>query len=284
MPFATLNGIRTHYLVQGTGPHLLMFAPGGFRSVISRWTAQGGKREWKEMDGLAALSRHFTCIAYDRRESGQSGGRVEPLAWDLYVQEAKALLDLAGAKQAYVLGSCMGASLALAFAVRHPTACKALLLHWPVGGYRWMMKGRTFFQRHIDFVRAHGLEGVAARAPQGDNFWLDPEIGPWGSPAAVDAEFAAQLVRQDLQEYLRIVEHSRDALFNDTMPSGASGAELMGIRIPSFILPGDDSSHAYSASWALKELMPRAEMWELLPPQQNGRNTLDEILRFSRSV
>jgi hypothetical protein len=30
--------------------------------------------------------------------------------------------------------------------------------------------------------------------------------------------------------------------------------------------------------------MPRAEIWELLPPQQNGRNTLDEILRFSRSV
>ena len=48
---------------QGSGPQLLMFAPGGFRSVISRWTAQGGKREWKEMDGLAALSRYFTCIA-----------------------------------------------------------------------------------------------------------------------------------------------------------------------------------------------------------------------------
>src|SRR5215217_2572910 len=79
MPFATLNGIRVQYVVQGKGPHLLMFAPGGFRSVISRWTAQGGKREWKEMDALDTLSRHFTCIAYDRRESGQSGGRVEPL-------------------------------------------------------------------------------------------------------------------------------------------------------------------------------------------------------------
>jgi pimeloyl-ACP methyl ester carboxylesterase len=284
MQFATLNGIRIHYAVQGAGPHLLMFAPGGFRSVISRWTAQGGKREWQEMDGLAALSRHFTTIAYDRREAGLSGGRVEPLSWDLYVQEAKALLDLAGARQACVLGSCMGASLALAFAVRHPAACKALLLHWPVGGYRWMMKGRTFFQRHIGFVRAHGLEGVVARAPQGENFWLDPEIGPWGSPAAVYPEFAAQLTKQDVNKYLGIVERSRDALFNDTMPSGASGAELMSLRIPSFILPGDDSSHAYSAAVALKELLPRAELWELLPPQQTGANTLDEILRFSRSV
>lgn len=284
MPFATINGIRVNYLVQGAGPHLLMFAPGGFRSVISRWTAQGGKREWKEMDGLAALSRHFTTIAYDRRESGLSGGRVEPLSWDLYVKEAKALLDLAGARQAYILGSCMGASLALAFAVRHPDACRALLLHWPVGGYRWMMKGRTFFQRHLDFVRAHGLEGVVARAPRGENFWLDPEIGPWGSPAAVYPEFAAQLLKHEQDEYIRIAERSRDALFNDTMPSGAGGAELMKMEIPSLILPGDDSSHAYSASLALKELMPRAELWDVMPQQQTGRNTLDEILRFSRSA
>src|SRR6266704_1937056 len=95
MPFATINGIRINYLIQGKGPHLLMFAPGGWRSVISRWTAAGGKEAFGQMDGLATLSRHFSCIAYDRRECGLSGGRVEPLAWDLYVEEAKGLLDLA---------------------------------------------------------------------------------------------------------------------------------------------------------------------------------------------
>src|SRR3954471_2404332 len=236
MPFATLNGIRVHYVIQGSGPHLLMFAPGGFRSVISRWTAQGGKREWKEMDALATLSKHFTCIAYDRRESGQSAGRIEPLNWDLYVREAKELLDLAGARDAFILGSCFGASLALAFAVRHPAQCAGLLLHWPVGGYRWKMKGHTFFRRHIECVRAHGLASVVARAPKGENFWVDPEIGPWGSPAAVYPEFAQQLLKVDVDEYIAICERSRDTIFNDTMPSGASGEELMAIRIPSLIM------------------------------------------------
>jgi pimeloyl-ACP methyl ester carboxylesterase len=282
--FATINGIKVHYQVQGSGPPLLMFAPGGFGSVMSRWTAAGGKREWQEMDGLAALSRHFKAIAYDRREAGQSGGRIEPLSWDLYVEEAKGLLDLAGAQQAIVLGSCMGAALALAFAVRHPGACRALYLHWPVGGYRWMMKGHEFFRRHIEFVRANGFEAVVKRAPQGRSFWDDPEIGPWGPPTLVDPDFAARFAEQDLGRYIGICEWSRDALFNDTMPSGASGAELKEIRIPAFIQSGNDASHAHSASWALKELMPKAELWDVLPPHQNGRNTLEQILAFAKRL
>ena len=284
MAFTTINGIRIHYEIQGAGPALLMFAPGGWRSVMSRWTTAGGKEAWKEMDGIAALSKHFTTIAYDRRESGQSGGRIEPLSWDLYVQEAKALLDLAGFDQAYILGCCMGASLACAFAVRHPQACKGLLLHWPVGGFLWQKKGRTFFQRHIDFVRAHGMAAVIARAPQGENFWVDPEIGPWGSPAAVYPDVAEQLLKIDVKQYIAICEQSRDTIFNDTMPSGASGEELMAIRIPSLIMSGADSRHTRSASWALKELIPDSELWNVFPPEQTGDNTLDTVLGFKRRV
>ena len=284
MPFATINGIQVNYEIRGSGPALLMFAPGGWRSVMSRWTAAGGKDAWKEMDGLATLSRHFTTIAYDRRESGLSGGRIEPLNWDLYVQEAKALLDLAGAKQAYLLGCCMGASLALAFAVRHPQACAGLLLHWPVGGYLWRKKGHTFFQRHMDFVRANGLAAVVARTPKGENFWIDPEIGPWGSPAAVYPEFAAALLEQDIDQYLDICARSRDAIFNDTMPSGASGEELLAMQIPAVIMSGADTRHTRSASWALKELMPQAELWDVYPPHQTGPNTLEQVLKFKSRV
>src|SRR4051794_5093844 len=98
MPFATIDGIRIHYAIEGSGPPLLMFAPGGWRSVMPRGPAAGGKEAFGEMDGLATLSRHFPPIAYDRRECGLSGGRVEPLGWDLYAKEASALLDLAGAR------------------------------------------------------------------------------------------------------------------------------------------------------------------------------------------
>jgi pimeloyl-ACP methyl ester carboxylesterase len=281
MPFATINGIRINYVIQGSGPPLLMFAPGGWRSVISRWTAAGGKEAFGKMDGLATLSRHFTTIAYDRRECGLSGGRVEPLNWDLYAAEAHAMLDLAGFKQAIILGSCMGASLALAYAARYPAACRGLLLHWPVGGFKWMEKGHTFFQRHIDFVRANGLAAVVARAPAGENFWKDPEIGPWGSPTAVYPEFAAEFVRQDVPRYLEICAASRDAIFNDTMPCGAGGEELQKMRMPALIMSGKDARHTVSSAWQLKELMPNAELWDVLPPDQDGDNTLHQILGFA---
>lgn len=284
MAFANINGIDIHYEIKGSGPALLMFAPGGWRSVMSRWTAAGGKEAWKEMDGIEALSAHFTTIAYDRRESGLSGGNIEPLTWDLYVDEAKALLDLAGFKQAYILGCCMGASLACAFAVRHPEACKGLLLHWPVGGYLWQKKGRTFFQRHIDFVKQNGMSAVIARAPKGENFWMDPEIGPWGSPAAVYPEFAEQLMAMDLDQYIRICEQSQDTIFNDTMPSGASGEELMAIQIPALIMSGADTRHTRSSAWALKELLPKSELWNVFPPDQTGENTLAQVLGFKQKI
>src|SRR3954467_5973817 len=37
MLFATLDGIKTHYVRQGTGPVLLMMAPRGFESTLESW-------------------------------------------------------------------------------------------------------------------------------------------------------------------------------------------------------------------------------------------------------
>jgi pimeloyl-ACP methyl ester carboxylesterase len=280
MALTTINGIKINYEMAGKGTPLLMFAPGGFGSTIARWTAAGGKREWQEMDGLVTLAKYFRVIAYDRREAGFSGGRIEALTWDHYVLEAKALLEFAGEKKALILGSCMGAALATAFAERHPEMCLGLYLHWPVGGYRWQLKGRTFFRRHMDFVRANGFAAVVKRAPEKRSFWEDAEIGPWGPPTVHDPGFAADYVKQDMGQYFSVCERTRDMLFNDTQFSGAGPGALMKMNIPAFIQSGNDSSHAHSASWATKELMPDAELWNVLPPCQNGRNTLEQILKF----
>src|SRR5437867_10921544 len=95
-----------------------------------------------------ALARDFTVIAYDRRESGASGGRVERLSWQLFAEQAKHVLDHLGIRKAFVLGGCMGCSVATAFAARFPEATQGLILHCPVGGYRWKLNGGDRLARH----------------------------------------------------------------------------------------------------------------------------------------
>lgn len=267
MPFADIDGIRTQYEIAGEGPPLLMLAPAGFDSSISRWRLNG---VWKEMQPLDTLRRDFRMIAYDRREAGESGGRIEPLGWEAYARHGIALLDHLKIDKAFIVGGCMGVSVALAIGARYPERVRGLLLHWPVGGYRWMLKARSNFDKHLAFVKTQGLAAVVERAKQSGLFWNDPEAGPWSAAIKSDDAFAAEYVKQAMSVYCGIVEQSRDNLFSDTMPSGASGEELLAMKLPAFIMSGDDAAHAASAAQALRELLPEVRVSPLMPPQQNA--------------
>jgi pimeloyl-ACP methyl ester carboxylesterase len=267
MAFADIDGIRTQYEMVGEGPPLLMLAPAGFDSSISRWRLNG---VWKEMQPLDALRRDYTMIAYDRREAGDSGGRIEPLTWAGYARHGIALLDHLNIDKAFIVGGCMGVSVALAIGARYPQRVRGLLLHWPVGGYRWMLKARSNFDKHLAFVKTQGFDAVVARARQSGLFWNDPEAGPWSAAIKSDAAFAAQYVKQDMDAYCALLAQSRDNLFSDTMPSGATGEELLAMQLPAFIMSGDDAAHSASSAQALRELLPDARLSPLMPPAQNA--------------
>jgi pimeloyl-ACP methyl ester carboxylesterase len=275
MPFADIEGIKTRYEVLGEGPPLLLLAPVGFDDPISRRWAD---RVWRGFRPLDALVPHFRVIIYDRRETGGTGGCVEPLSWALCAQHARGLLDHLGVEQAFLLGGCVGCSVALALAAEFPERCRALLLHWPVGGYHWLSRGCANFDRHIAFAREHGLKGVAERARLSRIFWSDPDAGPWSSIIASDDAFAESFVRQDLDRYLQIVEQSRDNLFSDILPAGTSCEQLVTMNVPAFIMPGDDALHTASCAHTLRELMPHATLSPLKPSQQNAATIAHWIL------
>jgi pimeloyl-ACP methyl ester carboxylesterase len=279
MSTATIDGLEVRYEVFGSGAPLLLCAPGGFDATIEKWRAASA---WTGIDALEALASQFQVIAYDRRESGQSGGRVERLSWHTYARQAKALLDHLKIESALVLGGCMGCSVALAFAVDYPEATRALLLHWPVGGFRWKATGRDRFQRHYRFANTDGLPGVVERARTGKSFWTDPEAGPWASVIARDQSFAEDFARQDLNRYLGLIAVSDRGLFDRDTATGAQPEEIMGISVPALIVPGDDASHATSAAHYLRELLPNASFWNVPPPEQTTREVCDRILEFSR--
>jgi pimeloyl-ACP methyl ester carboxylesterase len=246
---------------------LLLLAPVGSNDTISRRWAD---RVWRGFRPLEALIPDFRVIVYDRRESGASGGCIEPLTWEQCARHAKGLLDHLGVDKAFLLGGCVGCSVALALAAEFPGRCRALLLHWPVGGFHWLNRGRANFDRHIAFTREHGLEGVVEHARRSRMFWSEPDAGPWSSIIASDPAFAESFVRQDLNHYLQIVAQSRDNLFSDTLPAGATCEQLVAMNVPAFIMPGNDSLHTTSCAQVLRELMPQAKLSPLKLSQQNA--------------
>jgi pimeloyl-ACP methyl ester carboxylesterase len=278
VPDALIDGIRTRYEVLGEGPALLLYAPGGFDATLEKWRTQGVYARIKLLDHLP---QKYRCIVFDRRECGQSGGRVELITWAHYVRQGKRLLEHLGIERAHVGGGCMGCCAAIAFGVAHPKETLSLLLWWPVGGAKYRIKAHQRFAEHLAFAREHGLNGVVAHVrKEGKAFNADARGGPWASPIRHDGAFGEAYAKRELRDYERIVNGMCRALFDRDTSPGAEPEELMKLDIPALIVPGRDESHATSAARYLEECLPLAEYWDVLPEMQMEANAAERIFAF----
>lgn len=278
MPSATIDGIKTNYETLGNGPALLMYSPGGFDASLDKWSTLGVYARIRLLD---QLPKKYTCIIFDRRETGKSGGRVEAITWDHYVEQGKGLLDHLGIEAAHLLGGCMGCCPVTAFAVKYPQSVLSMILYWPVGGPRFRIKGHDRFATHLRLVEEEGLAGVVELALKTDvGFGKDPRIGPWAPVIRNDPAFAKAYALQDVEQYKRIVAQiPRTLLDRDTAP-GAAPEDLFGVEVPTLIVPGKDAAHATSAARYLEECLPAAEYWDLLPEQQTEQNVPARLMAF----
>jgi pimeloyl-ACP methyl ester carboxylesterase len=275
---ALIDGIRTRYEVLGDGPPLLMYAPGGFDATIEKWRTQG---VYARIKLLEHLPKKFRCIVFDRRECGESGGRVEAITWQHYARQGKLLLEKLGIERAHLMGGCMGCSCVTAFAVEYPRATLSMLLWWPVGGAKYRIRAHQRFLEHLAFVNTRGLaELVAHVQKEGRPFNADPRGGPWATPIHKDRAFADAYARRDLEEYRATVEKMARALFDRDTSPGAEPEELMALDIPALIVPGKDEFHATSAARYLEECLAKSDYWDLPPEAQTEANAPSRLLDF----
>ena len=276
------DGIATHYEVRGDGAPLLMFSPCGFDATLDKWTTIASYARVRLIDHL---TRHYRCIVFDRRETGQSGGRIEVVTWAHYVRQAFGLLEHLGVARAHVMGGCMGCSVALAFGVAHPDMTRSLVLWWPVGGAKYRINSGQRFAEHAGFVKQQGLEAVVALAKTSDkSFGQDPRGGPWVALLRRDEAFAASYARQDVDRYLQLVtEMGRTLVDRDTSP-GADAEDLLRLQVPALIVPGRDATHATSAARYLEECLPEAQYWDVPVEQQTEHNAPPRVLDFLSSA
>jgi pimeloyl-ACP methyl ester carboxylesterase len=278
MPTATIDGIATYYEVIGDGPPLLMFSPGGFNATLENWRSFG---IYERLNLLEHMSKHYTCVTYDRREAGRSGGRVERIGWGDYVAQGSGLLDELGIGEARLMGGCIGCSIAAAFAVAHPERTTSIVLYSPAGGARYRITQHARFAKHIAFVREEGLAQVVELATSDDKtFAQDPRVGPWANVIRNDRAFAEDYARREIERYVALLEDWADSLFDrDTVP-GAEPEDLLKLEIPALVVPGDDPNHATSAARYLEECLPRSEYWDVPVAEQNEETAPARVMEF----
>jgi pimeloyl-ACP methyl ester carboxylesterase len=278
MPTAIIDGINTRYEVLGSGPPLLMYAPAGFDASLDKWSTQGIYAKIKLLDHLP---KKYSCILFDRRECGQSGGRVERVTWAHFVAQGKGLLDHLGIARAHIMGGCMGCCPVAAFGVAHPEMTLSMLLFWPVGGAKYRLTCHQRFAVHLAYVQGHGLERVVELATaSGKSFGEDPRGGPWAAVIRQDHSFAESYARQDVEKYKLVVAGMGRTLFDRDTAPGAEPEDLLRLDIPTLIVPGRDASHATSAARYLEECIPKAEYWDMPPASQTEDNVPVRLLEF----
>ena len=282
MPSAIIDGIATRYEVTGSGPPLLMLSPGGFDATIEKWSTLGIYAKTKPLD---YLTKHYTCITFDRRECGQSGGRVERVTWADYARQGKQLLEHLKFESAHLMGGCMGCSPLLAFANTYPEATRSMVLYWPVGGARYRINGHQRFADHLGYVNTHGLAAVVSLVQEsGKPFGGDPRGGPWASVIKSDAAFAASYAALDVTAYKLIASGMVRTLFDRDTAPGAEPEDLLRCNIPALVIPGADPSHATSAARYLAECLPKSDYWDMAVEGQTEPATAQRLLDFLKAV
>jgi pimeloyl-ACP methyl ester carboxylesterase len=278
MPFAEIDGITTHYEVRGSGSPVLMFAPGGFDASLDKWEGLGVYAKIRLLDHLPTA---FSCIVFDRRETGQSGGRIERLSWEGYVRQGAGLLDHLGIDRAHLIGGCMGCCPVAAMATRHPDRVLSMVQYWPVGGAGFRLNGHRRFALHLAHVEEHGLQGVVDLAlSTTDGFGKDPRPGPWAPVLRRDPAFRAAFLAQNVEHYKLIVASiPRTLIDRDSVP-GFEPEDLMRLSIPTLIIPGRDNAHALSAARFLEECSPKATFWDLPVPEQTAETVPPRVMEF----
>jgi hypothetical protein len=58
----------------------------------------------------------------------------------------------------------------------------------------------------------------------------------------------------------------------------------MAMRMPAFVMPGDDALHATSSAHVLRELMPHAKLSRLMPRQQTAASIGDWVFESAAAI
>lgn len=121
----SFDGARLAYAASGRGPTVIKAA-----TWLSHLEYDWESPVWRHV--LQGFSAHYHLLRYDERGCGLSDWLVPDLSFESWVSDLECVADASGSDQFALLGVSQGASIAIAYAVRHPERVTHLVLQ---GGY-----------------------------------------------------------------------------------------------------------------------------------------------------
>src|ERR1700752_2440427 len=123
---STPDGVKLAWATAGAGS-VLIKAANWLTHLEYEWESPVW-RHW-----IHFFSEHFRFVRYDERGCGMTDWNVGDLSFERWVEDLEAVAEAAAAREPMVLlGISQGASVCIAYAVRHPERVSHLLLY---GGY-----------------------------------------------------------------------------------------------------------------------------------------------------
>jgi pimeloyl-ACP methyl ester carboxylesterase len=223
MPVLERDGAKIHYDVYGEGYPLVLFAPGGMRSMAQFWkespTAPGMPMPW--IDPTAELTGNFQVVAMDQRNAGRSTAPVESSdGWSTYAADQLALIDHLGFDRVHVMGGCIGSSYCLGLCQAAPDRVTAAVLQNPIG--------RSAENRPVFF----------------DMF----------------DSWAAELKNSRPDTNADALAAMRQSMFGGDFVFSTSREFVQACAIPMLVLAGDDEFHPQAVAEEIARLAPDAQL------------------------
>ena len=187
MAYATNNGIRIHYEVEGAGPPLILHH-GGFASGS----------DWRDLGYTDVLNRAYQLILIDARGHGASDKPHDSSAYDMASRAADvtSVLDALQIQRADFFGYSMGGWIGFGLAKYAPDRIHSLIL----GGAHPFAEG------------AQGLRDMLQSGVAGFNSTLKQAYGAFMTPAMLERHQG-----NDLQALLALSRDRTD--FSEVLPT-----------------------------------------------------------------
>ena len=262
MSHAKVNGVELYYEVHGHGDWLVMSHE--FAGCVKSWEPQ-----------IPAFAREFRVLVYNWRGYPPSSvpADVSSYSQEFSIEDLRMLLDHLRIEQPRLLGFSMGGSLALSFALAHPTRVRALVLAGTGTGSADKRDFAREFGAIADRFEREGASRVAPEYLSGPTRVQLQRKDParWHKLVTELGELSSL----GLANTLRGVQLRRPTMYE-------LESRLPEVRVPTLVIVGEEDTPALDASRFLAAKLPAATL-KVLPGTGHTLN-LEEPEAFNASV